>query len=160
MCNIGLITPFYLPHRIKGNPKDTRIIQLKKGKERQGREGKERGGASANKQLGVLFWQGGAAGGKGVLVVGEMGTGSHHEVIGVGVGSFIEHSAQKSLCTLIKARNAPTTPPTSASLEEVPLSASQHGTEMIHAIMLCTRDSQSLPSEAKHIFLTHRLHFL
>ena len=44
MCNIGLITPFYLPHRIKGDPKDTRIIQLKKGKERKGREGKERKG--------------------------------------------------------------------------------------------------------------------
>lgn len=141
MCNIRLITPSYLPHRIKGNPKDTRIIQLKKGKKRKGREGKEREGASANQQQGVLLRQGGADGGEGVLVVGEMGTGSHHEVIRVGVGSFISHSAQKSLCTLIKARNVPTTPPTSASLEEVPLSASQHRTEMIHAIMLCTRDS-------------------
>lgn len=39
MCKIGLIIPPYLPHRIRGNPKDTRIIQLKKGRE----------GASANK---------------------------------------------------------------------------------------------------------------
>ena len=89
MCNIGLIIPSYLPHRIKGNPKDTRIIQLKKEKERKGREGKEREGASANKQLVVLLQQGGAGGGEEALVVGEMGTGSHHEVIGVGVGSFI-----------------------------------------------------------------------
>lgn len=44
MCNIVLITPSYLPHRIKGNPKDTRIIQLKKEKERKGREGKGRKG--------------------------------------------------------------------------------------------------------------------
>lgn len=44
MCKIGLIIPPYLPHRIRGNPKDTRIIQLKKGRE----------GASANKQFGYL----------------------------------------------------------------------------------------------------------
>ena len=36
MCKIVLILPPYLPHRIRGNPKDTRIIQLKKRREGKG----------------------------------------------------------------------------------------------------------------------------